>query len=120
MGLIYTNSKSKVKAKLKPKSERDEYAAWCAKYGIDPTGKTRKRKTKEPTVTISFSKSYVRETAKPPSLNSHVTGPVNTGGRGKQVYTGDKMLGIAAMHKSNLVPIFSENDAVEVSTMRRN
>lgn len=36
-----------------------------------------------------------------------------------QVYTGDKMLGIAAMHKSNLVPIFSDDSAKEVARMRR-
>jgi hypothetical protein len=29
------------------------------------------------------------------------------------------MLGIAVMHKSNLVPIFSDDNAVEVSRMRR-
>lgn len=118
MSLIYTNSRSKSKPKLKTKAEREAYAEWCAKYGIDPTGKTRSKKTKTPVVTLSFSKPYVRETAKPPSLNSHVTGAVTTG-KAKQMYTGDKMLGIAAMHKSNLVPVFSESDAVDVSTMRR-
>jgi hypothetical protein len=29
------------------------------------------------------------------------------------------MLGIAAMHKSNLVPLFAEEAAIEVSQMRR-
>lgn len=35
-------------------------------------------------------------------------------------YTGDKLVGIGMMHKSNLVPIFSEEEAKDVSTMRRN
>jgi hypothetical protein len=35
-------------------------------------------------------------------------------------YTGTKMLGIGVMHKSNSVPIFSEDEAIEISTMRRN
>lgn len=35
------------------------------------------------------------------------------------MYTGTKMLGIGTMHKSNSVPIFSDQEAVEVATMRR-
>lgn len=34
-------------------------------------------------------------------------------------YTGDKMLGISAMHKSNLVPVFNSEAVVEISRMRR-
>ena len=34
-------------------------------------------------------------------------------------YTGTKMLGIGVMHKSNSVPIFSDEEAVEIATMRR-
>lgn len=37
-----------------------------------------------------------------------------------KVYTGTKIIGIATMHKSNLVPIFNEDAAVEVAQMRRN
>lgn len=34
-------------------------------------------------------------------------------------YTGDRLLGIGVMHKSNLVPIFSEDEARDISSMRR-
>jgi len=34
-------------------------------------------------------------------------------------YTGTKVKGIGTMHKSNAVPIFSDEEAVEISTMRR-
>lgn len=34
-------------------------------------------------------------------------------------YTGTKVLGVATMHKSNLVPVFSEEEAVDVAKMRR-
>lgn len=37
----------------------------------------------------------------------------------EQVYTGDKLIGIAVMHKSNLVPVFSRDDASELAKMRR-
>lgn len=36
-----------------------------------------------------------------------------------KVYTGNKIVGIATMHKSNLVPIFNDQAAVEVAQMRR-
>jgi hypothetical protein len=35
------------------------------------------------------------------------------------VYTGDKMLGVAQMHKSNAVPVFKQEDAIAISAMRR-
>ena len=35
------------------------------------------------------------------------------------IYTGDRLLGIATMHKSNSVPVFSQEDAIEIATMRR-
>lgn len=62
------------------------------------------------------AKSYVRETKHYSSLNS------NTGTATKaapKVYTGDQMLGIATLHKSNAVPVFNSADAVEISKMRR-
>ena len=34
-------------------------------------------------------------------------------------YTGTKIKGIGTMHKSNAVPVFSDEEAVEISTMRR-
>lgn len=36
-----------------------------------------------------------------------------------QTYTGTAILGIATMHKSNAVPVFSEQDAVDITHMRR-
>ena len=48
---------------------------------------------------------------------------VNTGGNATlapaKVYTGDKVKGIATMHKSNAVPVFSDEQAVDISRMRR-
>ena len=48
---------------------------------------------------------------------------VNTGGNAvlapAKVYTGTKVKGIATMHKSNAVPVFSDEEAIEISKMRR-
>lgn len=37
----------------------------------------------------------------------------------EQLYTGDKLLGIATMHKSNSVPVFKQEDAEDIARMRR-
>ena len=34
-------------------------------------------------------------------------------------YTGEAMLGTATMHKSNGVPVFSQQDIVDINRMRR-
>ena len=48
---------------------------------------------------------------------------VDTGGNAvlkpSPVYTGTKVKGIATMHKSNAVPVFSDEEAVDISRMRR-
>jgi len=63
------------------------------------------------------SKRYIRETPSFPSLDSGggiATKPV----RGN-VYTGDKMKGIGTLHKSNAVPIFTDEEARDQANMRR-
>lgn len=38
-----------------------------------------------------------------------------------QTYSGEqKLLGIATLHKSNMVPVFAKQDAVDIANMRRN
>ena len=102
----------KSKPKLKPKAEREQYDEWV--------------KIHEPKKPVVFPKKEQlqyklsvpagRETRHIPSLNSGLG--VATKAPPK-VYTGDKMLGIATMHKSNAVPVFNSEAAVEISSMRR-
>jgi len=51
------------------------------------------------------------------SVDSGILGPVNV--RKPMQYTGDKMIGIGTMHKSNAVPIFTDDEAKSISSMRR-
>ena len=37
----------------------------------------------------------------------------------KMVYTGNKIIGIGTLHKSNAVPVFSQEEAIDISKMRR-
>jgi hypothetical protein len=52
-----------------------------------------------------------------PSLDTGVKGAVNV--RMPQKYTGDNIVGIGTMHKSNAVPIFTDQEAKDISSMRR-
>ena len=51
------------------------------------------------------------------SLDTGVTGAVTI--KAIPQYTGTKIKGIGTMHKSNAVPIFSDEDAVDIARMRR-
>jgi hypothetical protein len=61
---------------------------------------------------------YRRETQHIPSLNSRDVCGVATK-TAQKVYTGTAVKGIATMHKSNAVPVFSQEDAISISKMRR-
>ena len=54
-----------------------------------------------------------------PYVNSLNTGWVPCTKRADQEYTGTKVKGIGTMHKSNAVPIFSDEEAIDISKMRR-
>ena len=59
---------------------------------------------------------YRRQTSAVPSLGTH-QGECTR--KQQQSYTGTAMMGIATLHKSNAVPVFTQEDAVEISRMRR-
>ena len=60
-----------------------------------------------------------RETPKLPSLTTAGQGGGTKPIQGKR-YTGTKMIGIGTLHKSNAVPVFSDEEAVAMAQMRRN
>lgn len=83
-------------------------------------GQYKPKKNKE-FVPYEQSQTYRRETPNIPS------GPATSQSipgfaprKETQKYTGTLIKGIATMHKSNAVPIISKEDAINVSTMRRN
>lgn len=109
--IIHTNTR-KNKSRKPNAAQRQLAAEWDAivkKY--EP-----KKPVKYKAVTWQPTKSYVRETPHIPSLN---TGNVAATKAEPKKYTGDKVLGIATLHKSNAVPVFRKEEAVEISSMRR-
>lgn len=98
---------------------RELEASWKElqkKWGVEAEEKKRKRDMSQPTLDYKLSTPAGRETKHIPSLNTG-DGIANT----KQIpkYTGTKILGIGTMHKSNAVPIFSDEEAQDISRMRR-
>lgn len=57
-----------------------------------------------------------RETTR---IASQDTGWVTCSKVTDQQYTGTKIKGIGTMHKSNAVPVFSDEEAIDISKMRR-
>jgi hypothetical protein len=110
MGMIFVRERASKKRKPN-KKQRELAEQWEALL--------KKYETKPVTANVELPKpmkTYVRETVRHPSLNS---GHHDTFAKPTKVYTGTKMLGIGTMHKSNSVPIFSDEEAVSIATMRR-
>ena len=121
---LTTTGKKKGKQKFKSaehaRKSRELDESWKElqkKWGIEAEEKKRKRALDAPL--LSSSKPFIRDTGpKIPSLNSKDSCGVATKAPEK-IYTGNSIVGIATMHKSNAVPVFSSEDAVEISKMRR-
>lgn len=88
-----------------------DWAELQRKYPAHPV-----RKLQRKTFVMPKSINAERSTRHIPSVD---TGLGSTAPQPAKVYTGDKMMGIGTMHKSNMVPIFSDQEAKEISTMRR-
>ena len=87
------------------------------RHGVEQEEKNRNRAMKAPTLSKTYEvPSYRNTTAHIKSLNSGAGVATKAP---EKVYTGNNILGIATMHKSNAVPVFSAEDAVEISKMRR-
>ena len=87
-----------------------DYNLYLMKLGIDKIKKRKKRGT------------FVFEDCG--NRNGVPTGdkiPVFSGGKKQEfTYSGErKLIGIGLLHKSNLVPVWDEQDAKEISKMRR-
>ena len=88
------------------------------KWGIEAEQKKRKRALEAPVMLPTQHEPYRRDTGpKIPSKNPMDMAPCTK--KDSPVYTGTAIKGIGTMHKSNAVPIFSDEDAVAIATMRR-
>ena len=122
---LTTTGKKKGKKKFasaehKRKAEQldESWKALQKKWAVDAEDKKRKRGLSAP----SLSSTYRLTIPEGRNTTAHIKS-VDTGGNAvlkpSKVYTGTKVKGIATMHKSNAVPVFSDEEAVDISRMRR-
>ena len=120
MGYIQIRLAKRMKKKIENSRRNREAQAnheeWLYSQGLD-------------TYTLKQSSKKFKGYDKPiytPDPNYPKTGdeiPVNAGGNKKQQqqYSGErKLLGIGLMHKSNLVPVWDEEGAKEITLMKGN
>ena len=92
----------------------DDYLAY--RQGKAPN----RNKVEKEFKTYAQPEPYVRNTTQYPSLQTSNTIPGACAKRESQKYTGDLIVGIGTMHKSNAVPIMrGTKQAEELASMRR-
>lgn len=120
------SGKKKGKQKFRNADEarkaRELDASWKElqkKWGVEAEEKKRKRALAAPVMLPTQAVAYHRDTGpRIPSLNGgkDMTPAIL---KPAPVYTGTKIKGIGTMHKSNAVPIFSDEEAHDIARMRR-
>ena len=122
---LSTTGKKKGKRKFRNAEEarkarqlKDDWESLLKRHGIEQEERKRARAMSAP----SLSSAYKLSVPEGRNTTAHIKS-VDTGGnatlKAPKVYTGTKVKGIATMHKSNAVPIFSDEEAVDISRMRR-
>lgn len=116
---LSTTGKKKGKQKFrnaeqarKARQLAEDWQNLLKRHNITPTKKKTKFETYKPR-----EEAYRRETPHIPSLDPTNMAPCLK--TPNKVYTGTKVKGIGTMHKSNAVPIFSDEEAIDISKMRR-
>ena len=117
MGFIQLPQRKRLRVRLdnteRLRKAREEHKAWLKSLGLD-----RKRRPR-PAETLVFPDIEDRQGV---PMGNRI--PVTEKGVGvqkkPQQYSGErKLLGIATLHKSNMVPVFDQQDAKDIAKMRR-
>ena len=118
------NGKKRGKVKFRNAAEaqraRELNASWkelLKSQGIEQEEKRRRRALEAAPLVYKLTTPPGRTTST--HIPSRSTGEGIAVSRPIMQYTGTKVKGIGTMHKSNAVPIFSDEEAVAISTMRR-
>ena len=120
---LTTTGKKKGKVKFRNAEEaqraRQLDAEWkdlLKRQGVEAEEKKRKRALAAEPLVYKLDTPIGRS-------NTHHIPSRDTGGvavlAAPKIYTGTKVKGIATMHKSNAVPVFSDEEAIDISRMRR-
>ena len=111
----WASSEAKARAEKLAREWRDNEARW---KGMAPKFSNRPVEPKK-TAPLTSSGPKFPPGREPVAVKSLDTGWVACVKPTDKEYTGTKVKGIGTMHKSNAVPIFSDDEAIEISKMRR-
>lgn len=122
LGPAYTTTgKSKSKQKYKSaahaaqaRQNAENWQRLLEKYDVKPQTRNAKAARKHSNVSVYRREPGISDI---PSLDSRLGCAPK---RESNTYTGDAMIGIGQLHKSNAVPVFKQEDAEAISKMRRN
>jgi hypothetical protein len=116
MQILHTSFKKR-KTKKPTAKQRELAAEWEAILKRhEPKRPIRATTTVDANYSPVVTRPYVRDTGSYRSLD---TGLGVATLKESPRYTGTMIKGIGTMHKSNAVPIFTDEQAVEIATMRR-
>jgi hypothetical protein len=101
----------------KAREQEESWKELMKRWAVEAEDKKRKRGLEAPTMNPVVNKPFVRDTG--PRINSlpFTGGPCLK--TPDKVYTGTMIKGIGTMHKSNAVPVFSDEQAQDIAKMRR-
>lgn len=102
------------------RKSRELDASWKelqAKWGVEAEQKRQRRAMAAEPLAYSLSAPAGRNTSN--HIPSRNTGEGIAAAAPAKVYTGEAMLGISVLHKSNSVPVFSKEEAKDIAKMRR-
>ena len=122
--MVYASTRSRYKKQKPSASERKLREEWERILKDAERGLAKKASSKfkvpEPTKTLSVK--FTSPRGPEADLKKHKSLGDQSGKtslKPSPVYSGDKMLGVATLHKSNGIPVFSNQEILEVCTMRR-
>lgn len=117
------NGKKKGQQKFRNADEakraRELDASWSQiqkRWGVEAEERKQKRAFTAPAYVPPKMSSRGADLLNKPSLN---TGAGIAARAEDKVYTGTAVVGISTLHKSNGVPVFSKEEAIDISKMRR-
>mgnify|MGYP003343214932 CR=1 FL=1 len=97
-------------AAAKARRNAESWAELLARYPVDKTKKTTRP------ISVKYDIPADRNPRQYPSRD---TGAASTAPAKIIQYTGDAMIGLGQLHKSNTIPVFKAEDAVDIAKMRR-
>ena len=119
----WASSEAKAHAERLAREWREREAEWkklAPKFSArNNTAKSSKPMEPKRTAPLKSSGPKIPPGRETPEIRSVDTGWVTCAKPTDKEYTGTKVKGIGTMHKSNAVPIFSDDEAIEISKMRR-